>query len=296
MLKKNIIILCVFLMAVTKVFSQELQANVTINTQQIDQTNRQVFETLQKALQEFINTTHWTDKKLGVNERIECNFIFTIDSYHSGDFSGTLQVQAFRPVYNSTYSSPLLDYKDNSIEFSYQEYQPLLYNPDRFESNLTSIIGFYVDIILGLDADSFSKNGGNSYFVKAQRIAVQAQGSGYKGWMQDGTNNRWQLAEDLLSDKYSKFHESFYAYHRLGLDTMASQPKEAKTTLSKSLIDLEKVTNSRIDSYLLQLFFDTKGDEIVSIFSQGNPINTKQIKESLLKIMPSQASKWEQIK
>jgi hypothetical protein len=276
--------------------AQELNAVVTVNTQQVNLSNRSVFKTLEKSLQEFINQTRWTDLKVRENERIRCNFTLVINKYENTNYEATLLVQSSRPVYNTSYQSPVFNLQDKEVTFSYQEFEPLTFNENAFESNLTSVVAYYAYLLLGFDADTFAEAGGTPYFAKAKQIASIAQTSSYSGWSDTGKNNRFLLINELISENYEYYHKSLYQYHRLGLDKMSNNEKEAKETLQKSIISLGSLPNLRLNSYAMTLFFNAKTEEIAAIFSAGTLLDTKVLKETLLSLAPTQATKWNAIK
>ena len=280
-----------------KIISQELNAQVIVNSNLVNQTNQQIFETLEKSLNEFINNQSWTNREFLNNEKITCSFIFTLSSYKNEKFEGTLQVQSQRPVFDSNYDSPILNFLDKDIEFKYQEFQPLFFNKSSFESNLVSIISYYSFLIIGMDMDTFKLNGGSVSFENAQTIVNLARQSGYKGWNpNESDRNRFWLIESMLSNSYSDYRKSSYMYHKKGLDFMTSSNFEAKNSIIESINNLEKVYNIRPDSYLLQIFFDAKSDEILSIFSGGSKVDFNLTLSVLKKISPFFNSKWKQIK
>lgn len=279
------------------VSAQELSCNVIINTQRVNQTNQKVFNTLQKSLQEFVNKTQWTDLKVRDNERIDCSFVFTITSYENNNFVADVQVQASRPVYNSAYQTSLLNYQEKGFSFSYLENEPLFFNSSAFTSNLSSFIAYYALIIIGIDADSFAPTGGFPYFEQALSVVLNAQSTSDTAWQQNGTNNRWQLVTDLLSEDFEAFHSALYNYHRKGLDMMVTDAQKAKNTIGASLLELNEMNNSRINRFLTQIFFDAKADELALIFSGGKPLEKKEeIQQTLQKLAPTYSEKWTQIK
>ena len=280
-----------------KIISQELNAQVIVNSNLVNQTNQQIFETLEKSLNEFLNNQLWTNREFLNNEKITCSFIFTLSSYKNDKFEGTLQVQSQRPVFDSNYDSPILNFLDKDIEFKYQEFQPLFFNRSSFESNLVSIISYYSFLIIGMDMDTFKLNGGSFSFENAQTIVNLARQSGYKGWNpNESDRNRFWLIESMLSNSYSDYRKSSYIYHKKGLDFMTSKNFEAKKAIIESINNLEKVYNIRPDSYLLQIFFDAKSDEILRIFSGGPKVDFSLTLSVLKKISPFFNSKWKQIK
>jgi len=280
-----------------KIISQELNAQVIVNSNLVNQTNQQIFETLEKSLNEFLINQSWTNREFLNNEKITCSFIFTLSSYKNDKFEGTLQVQSQRPVFDSNYDSPILNFFDKDIEFKYQEFQPLFFNKSSFESNLVSIISYYSFLIIGMDMDTFKLNGGSVSFENAQTIVNLARQSGYKGWNpNESDRNRFWLIESMLSNSYSDYRKSSYLYHKKGLDFMTSNNVQAKKSIIESINNLEKVYNIRPDSYLLQIFFDAKSDEILNVFSGGPKVDFNLTLSVLKKISPFFNSKWKQIK
>ncbi len=293
---RKLFLLSIVLLFCNALSAQEFNASVSINHSQIGNSNRQVFKTLETALKDFINNTKWTSKNFGSNEKIDCNFFLNVTSYDNNVISGTLQVQSSRIIYNSTYTSPLLNFNDKDISFTYTEFENLNYNPNSFDSNLMGLVGYYVNIILGLDADSFSKNGGTAYFQNASGIVSMAQQSGYKGWAQgDGSNNRYFLVNDIMSSSNDSFREAMFIYHFDGLDKMADQTKKGKEGVMTSIETLSKLYAVRPNAFLLRIFFDAKSDEIVSIFSGGPDVNKQKTLETLNKISPLNSAKWSKL-
>ncbi|MEP6929994.1 MAG: DUF4835 family protein [Flavobacterium sp.] len=276
--------------------AQQLNCTVTINTDRLPNPNQQVFKTLQTSLSEFVNKTDWTGSVLKQNERINCSMYITLSSYSSDQFSGTIQVQASRQVYNSTYSSPIFNYNDKDLSFRYTEYEPLLFNPTTFESNLVSVVSFYSYMILGIDADTFQMAGGSSYLETAQNISNVAQQGGFKGWSQaDGVQNRYFLINDMLSPTYSDLRQTMFLYHS-GLDNMSQDLKAAKEKIKSSVVLIGKLNSVKPNAFLTRIFFDAKSDEIVSVFSGGPSIPVTDLTDILNKVSPLNSTKWSQIK
>ncbi|MBC5837996.1 type IX secretion system protein PorD [Flavobacterium muglaense] len=276
--------------------AQQLNCTVSINSQKLSNSNQQVFKTLQTSLTDLVNKTDWNGQVYKQNEKINCSMFITIESNSSDQFSATIQVQSSRPIYNSTYSSPVLNYNDKDFNFKYTEYENLLFNPTVFESNLVSIISFYSYVILGMDNDSFDAQSGNDNLEIAQNIANIAQQSGNKGWSQiDGNQNRYFLINDLLSPAYAQIRKTSYEYHT-GLDLMASDLKGAKEKIKSALVDITKLNASKPNAFLTRVFFDAKSDEIVSIFSGGPTISITDLTESLNRVSPLNSTKWSSIK
>ena len=276
---------------------QELNCRVQVNYQMITDANPQIFKTLEKSLGDFVNNTRWTNRDFGRSERIDCTMIFTITAYESNSFSSSLQVQSSRPVYGSTYSSPILNFNDKDVNFRYTEGENLIYNPNSFDSNLVAVVSFYANVIIGLDADSFAKSGGTDYYQAAQNMAVLAQGGGYKGWnQQDGNQSRYFLINDVLSNTYTPWREALYNYHINGLDRMSDNQKEAKEKTIVAIKGLGQVHSTRPNSFLMRIFFDAKADEVVNIFSGGPAITVTELVDTLNRISPLNGSKWNNIR
>src|SRR5210317_657991 len=277
--------------------AQELNAQVIVNSDLVNQTNQQIFKTLERSLNEFINTQVWTNQKFLTQEKITCSFVFNLSAYNNDRFEATLQVQSQRPVFNTNYDSPVLNFLDKDIVFSYQEFQPLFFNTSSFESNLVSLISFYAYVILGLDADSFAPNGGNPYFETARQIVNLAQNTSRKGWKpSDGIRNRFWLIDGLRSNAFREYRQVLYAYHRNGLDQMTTDPVAGKQALMESIQQLEPLYQRRPDTFLIQIFFDAKVEEIVNIFTEGPKVDFKKTEVVLKKIAPFFGARWKQIK
>jgi hypothetical protein len=272
---KKLSVLIFLLFSTIKLEAQELNAQVVVNADLVNQTNQQIFQTLEQSLNEFINTRIWSTKPFLNRERITSSFLFTLTSYSGNQFKATLQVQSQRPIFETNYDSPIINYLDKEVVFTYQEYQPLFYNQSEFESNLVSIISFYVYIILGLDADSFKPFGGNPYFEQAQQIVNLAQQTEINAWKPNAANrrNRHELIDNLRSNTFREYRATLYQYHRKGLDEMVSNAEEGKRVMMEAINNLESLFNRRPNAFLLQLFFDAKVDEIVNIFSDGPKVN-----------------------
>ena len=276
--------------------AQQLNCTVTLNTQKISNANQQVFKTLETAINEFVNKTDWTGQSLTQKEKVSCSMYITISSYSSDQFVANIQVQSSRNIYNSTYSSPVLNVNDKDFTFNYSEFENLTYIPTSYDSNLVSVLSFYSYVILGMDADTFVPMFGDRYFKEAVNISNLAQQGGYKGWNQsDGTLSRYALINDLLSPTYTEIRQSSFQYY-LGLDTMNQDLKKAKEIIKGSLMNLSKLNDTKPNSYLLRVFMDSKSDEIVSIFTGGPSIPINDLVDSLNKTSSSNSSKWQLLK
>lgn len=294
---RNLFLLLVFLFT-NVVLSQELRATVAVNYEQVNNGNPQLFKNLEKQVTEFLNNTKWTENEVKDVEKIECNFFINITSYGSNNFEATLQIQASRPVFNSTLSTPILNINDKNFNFRFIEFENMIYDANNFSSNLVSVLAFYSNLIIGIDMDSFSKLGGTEYLGIAANIVNVAQSSGFKGWSQSesGNNNRNFLISDMLSNTFEPFRTSMYLYHREGVDKMAENVLQGKERVSKAIQILEDIQKTRPNSLITRTFFDIKADEIVSIFSGGPKIDVSKLVETLNRISPLNSQKWNKIR
>lgn len=273
--------------------AQQLNCTVTVNAQRLSNSNQQVFKTLETSLSEFVNKTDWNNKVYTANEKINCSMYITILSNSADQFTATIQVQSSRPVYNSSYASPVLNFNDKDFSFKYTEFESLNFNANVFESNLVSVISFYTYIILGMDDDTFVLESGNPNFEIAQNIANVAQQGSYKGWSQiDGNQNRYFLINDMLSPTFADVRKTMFEYHT-GLDTMTKDVKSSKEKIKSSILNFGKLNASKPNAFLTRMFFDAKSDEIVSIFSGGPSVQIADLVENLNKVSPVNSSKWE---
>lgn len=278
-------------------FSQEINGTVVINAEQTGMADQQIFRTLQTALTEFVNETRWTNKKYATQERINCNMVIIVNSYNAESFSASIQVQASRPVYGSTYTSTIYNFNDKDFSFDYREYQPLNFNPNTFSTNLVSVVAFHIYTVLGLDADTFSLNGGNEYYAIAKQIVNTAASTNYKGWRAaDGQQTRYQFNDALLSPVFKNFHSAMYDYHRKGLDLMQEDPKLAKANIAAAINSLKAINDTRPNSFLLRTFFDAKAEEIEQIFSDGPSVPIDDLVQNLNRIAPTKRSNWQNIR
>ncbi|WP_292892445.1 DUF4835 family protein [Nonlabens sp.] len=289
-----------FLALFTLFFSnaQELNVTVQVNAQNVAQPDQTIFKTLETSMQEFLNNTKWTDQKFRDEEKINASLVFVVTSYDNDRFRGNFQISASRPVFNSSYTTPIFNFKDDDIAFEYVEYAPFFYNSNRFESNLISLISFYAYTLIGIDADTFELRGGQPFHEEAQNVVNLAQGSqGVQGWKaSDGLISRFRLNDDMLSDTYKEYREVMYWYHLKGLDTFSKDPKAGKIILKNYLLKLDELHNRRPNSLLQRSFFDAKADEIMSIYSSGPAVDIRELKTILQKLAPNQSSKWRNIK
>lgn len=281
--------------------AQELNCNVQVTAQKIQGSNRQVFETMQRDIYEFMNGTVWTNNVFSHAERIDCNILINLNEQLSADeFRGTIQIQLRRPVFNTTYNTTLLNFMDNSFQFRYVEFQPLEFNPNTHTSNLVSVLAYYAYIILGFDYDSFSAGGGTTYFQTAEKIVTNAQNAPEAGWKPyDGSRNRnrYWLVKNILDKNYEEVRRFVYEYNIQGLDRMESRIAEARTGMVESLRLLQDVYRRKPDPFLyyMQVVMESKADELVNIFSQAFPEEKSRVVQILNEIDPANKSKYERI-
>ena len=252
---------------------------------------------MQTAVYEFVNTRSWTNHIYEQDEKIVCNILINLTSQISSDeFTGSMQIQARRPVFNSSFNTVLLNFKDDDIHFKYAEYQALEYNETNTPSSLTALLAYYANIIVGLDYDSFSLKGGTPYFTRAEAIVNKMQSSKYSGWKSyESKSNRYWLIENILNNSYSPIRECMYRYHRLGLDKMADKLVEGRSEIAESLKLLQKAYRAKSGSYFLQVFFDAKADELVKIFSESFNEEKKRVYTILTGIDPANLTKYKTI-
>jgi hypothetical protein len=284
-----------------RVFSQELKCNVQIVSQQIQGTNKQVFQTMQTAVYEFMNNTNWTNHVYQIDERIEVNFMFNITEQLSADeFKGTLTIQSRRPIFNTNYNTTLINFVDNNIHFRYVEFEPLEFDHTQHISNLTALLAYWAYMIIGLDYDSYGYLGGGPYFQQAENIVQNAQNAREGGWKPFESldhKNRYWLVTDILNDGYRPLREFNYSYHRLGLDMMDSKVNEGRAVIAESLDKLQTVFREKPDPfvYWLQLILDAKADEMINIFSESFTEEKNRAVTILQEIDPANKTKYDKI-
>lgn len=278
--------------------AQELNAIVTINVgPQVQTTDRAVFQDMKTALQQFLNSRKWTNDVFQTHEKINCSILININTMPSiGVFSASVQVQSARPVFNSNYTSLLLNFADRDWEFEYIESQPLEYNDNTYINNLTSMLAFYAYLIIGMDYDSFSELGGTPYFQKALNVVNNAQSSNRPGWQALGGNrNRYSIIENLLNPQMTDVRKSLYNYHRLGLDSFEKTPDQSREIILKGLKDVKKARDINPNAILVISFFDAKSKELANIFSDGALPLRREAYDLIVAMDPSNRSNYEKI-
>ncbi|RPE09870.1 DUF4835 family protein [Chitinophaga lutea] len=304
---KRIVFFSLCLLACFRTSAQELRANVSVQAspQLGNSTDRKVFSTLQTAMSEFINNRRWSDDAYTPAERIECNFLLTINAaLGNNTYRATLTIQATRPVYNAGYVTSILNTQDPNVVFKYVEFQPLEFNEQRIVANdplvanLTAILAYYNYIILGLDYDSFSPRGGDNFFKKALNIVNNApDGKDISGWKAfEGNRNRYWLQDNLMNVKFARFHDVMYQYHRLGLDQMYEDTNKGRASIMNCLNLLMGIHQELPNSMLLAAFFNAKNDELVKIFSKAPPQEKARAVQMLAQLDVPNANKYQQLK
>ena len=298
------LMLCWACLLTLAVDAQEINARVTVLYNQVSSTvDRKVFQTLQTGLVNFINKRKWTTDVFDASEKIECSFLINLTNVEETNvYRATLTVQAGRPVYNTTYLTPLINFQDNDFVFRYVEFQPLEFNDTRvmgtepLSANLTAVLAFYVYMILGLDYDSFAPRGGDPYFQKAINIVNQApNGRGISGWTAfDGQRNRYWLAENFMNSRYSLVHDAYYTYYRLAMDRMLENEREARTQVINALSQLNTVHAENPNIMVIPFFFQGKSDEIIRVFQKADPQEKQRAVELLQRLDITNASKYKQ--
>lgn len=277
--------------------AQELNCRVTINADKVQSSDRSVFKDMETSFTQFLNNQQWTSDVFESYEKINCNIIITLDNPTSiGNYQADVQIQAARPVFNSNYESILLNFADRDWQFEYVLSQPLQFNENTFTSNLTSLLAYYCNIILGMDYDSFSELGGTEYFQKALNIVNNAQQSNRPGWDALGnTRNRYWLTENLTNQQMIDLRKGLYKYHRLALDTFGEDPDKSRKLILDVLRNLKKIKGIYPNSILVIAFLDAKGDELINIYSEGSLQVRREAYDILSSIDPSKSSDYEKI-
>lgn len=303
MIKRFLISGCLALATITSSVAQELQARISINSSSVSsQVDKKIFQTLQTALQNLLNNRKWTNDAYQQQEKINCNFLLVITEANNNVFKGNLTVQAARPVFNSTYNTPLVNFRDEAVAFRYVEFQPIEFNENRVSgsdgltSNLPAIFAYYVYLILGLDYDSFSLRGGDPYFQKAQYIVNNApDGRDIVGWKAfDGQRNRYWLIENLVNNRYTLAHDAIYNYYRLGMDFMYENEPEARAAILNAISQLTTLNNDMRNSMIIPFFFQGKSMELVRVFKKAPPEERQKAREMMERLDISNANTYKQ--
>ncbi len=296
MFKKLLILFCICFVANAE--AQDLNARVQILSPQIQNTNNKPIEALQQAISEFLNNRKWSVNELKSQERIDCNIVFNLKEWDgSSNYKGEAQIISSRPVYGTSYNTTLLSVTDKNFEFTYTEGQPLDFSDQNFQNNLSSILAFYAYIIVGLDADSFSKLGGTDYFTKAQTVLNNAQNAPFGGWKAfENLRNRYWIAENLQNKTFLPLREVLYTYHRQGLDLMSDDLNKGRKNIATSIEKLTELDKQKQGSILNNIFFSAKSDEIIDIFKKSDPLERTKVYNTMVEVDPANSSKYEELK
>ena len=275
--------------------AQELQCDVRVSSNKVQGSDKTIYQNLQTSLYEFINNTKFTEINFRQAEKIECSMLVDVTSREGSYFSAEINLALRRPVYKSNYSTPMFNYIDRKFYFEYTDGQALDFNPTTYLNNITSTIGFYVYLFLGLDFDSFSPDGGDPFFAIAETIANAApQEAGTEnGWSSTGRQNRYAIISDINNSTYQPLRQFLYDYHRRGLDMMAEKPEQGREASLGALANLQSVYERNSMCYFLQLIIETKRDEIIQIFSQGDMKIRTEAANIMKAIDPSQTSRYD---
>ncbi len=301
---KRILVICFLALTAKLAQAQELQARISVNSAKVSSNiDKKVFQTLQNALTNFLNNRKWTSEPFQQNEKIVCNFLITIrETLPDNTFKATIAIQAARPVYNTAYQSPLINFQDENFTFKYVEYQPIEFNENRVSgsdpmvSNLSATIAYYVYMILGLDFDSFALKGGDPFFQKAQQIVNNApEGRNIEGWRAfDGLRNRYWLMENLTNARYTLIHDAIYSYYRMGLDHMYENEDESRSAMMNTLNIINTLNNDIPNTMIIPFFFQGKASEIVKAFKKADPDTKNRAREILAKVDITNANMYKQ--
>ncbi len=282
-------------------YSQELKCNVTINSDQIAGTNKEVFNTLKQSIEEYVNTLRWTNMTFQEKERIECSMLLVVKSVQDNVYNCEFTCQSRRPVFGTTYSSPLLNIKDNYFIFTYEEYDRLDYQQSTFTTNLTALLAYYCYLIIGHDMDSFSKLGGTPFFQACEDIVNaaqsasldQAQAAGWKAF--ESNRNRYALINNIMDEAFKKYRTFYYDYHRHGLDAMVNNVANGRARIAKEIGVLKEAYSARPATYVVGAFLDAKNDELVNIFSGGTSEEKKHVYDILMDVDPTRQTQYDKI-
>ena len=287
----------IFLIISASSIAQELNCTVSVMSPQVQNTEKRIFESLQKDIREFMNSTRWTNDLYAIEERIECSILITVTERLSNDkYKATMQIQSSRPTYMTSYNTVMLNVNDQDFTFNYLENQPLQFQANQHVNNLTSVLAFYAYMIIGTDYDSFSLKGGEPHFQQALQIVNNAQNESERGWKAfEGSKNRYWLIENMLNARYEDFRGVMYKYHREGLDIMQSDVNTGRQAITECLKPLKTIRMDQPNSYLMTVFFTAKVDEMINIFKEAFPdVKTKAANE-LMQMDPANANKYQAI-
>lgn len=288
-----------FLITLT-VSAQELNCKVTVNSNNVQTSNKKIFTEMEQVFTQFMSNRTWTDDQFSQQERINCNLILTIDPNSSdpsaGHYEASVQILSYRPVYNTNYETVVFNFADRDFSFEYVQSQSMQFNINLFKTNITSLLAYYAYTIIGLDYDTFSELGGTKYYQLANQILINAQNSGYNGWTQfNSVRNRYWLNENLLNGSFDPLRKALYTYHRNGLDIFTEDPNTARNNILSGLRDIQAVNKARPRSIMTISFLDAKAEELTEIFKQGTPAQKRETYTILTRLEPAKTETFKKI-
>ena len=308
-MRRTAILFCCLILLAFSAKSQELNCNVQVNSDKIEGSNKELFEVLRQSVSEFLNSNKWTNLTFSPQEKIDCNLLIIVGALEDNLLTCEATIQASRPVYNTTYTTTILNMRDPNFTFTYQAYDQLLYQQSTFQSNLTAMLAYYVYLILGIDADSYQRLGGTPYFQMCESIVSSAQtASGLTdgesaGWAFSrsiggfkGGSGRYVIANELVDEAFKPYRQFFYEYHRTGLDEMQANVDNARARIAKGITALKETNKARPSNATIPMFLDAKSDELINIFSGGTDTEKNEVCELLSSIDPTRSSEYEQMK
>ena len=297
-MKRTCLILIIFFSTYFS-YSQEINAKIIVNSESINQTNSSVFKNLEISLLNFINNSSWSNFNYSEFEKVNLNILFSVTSYSNNSYTANIEFQASRPVFNSSYSTPIFNYVEKNFQFDYVEYEPIIYKDNQFESKISSLLAFYINIIIGIDPDSFVLNSGNYFYDISKNILNYANQSNISGWNSShngGKLNKFWLIEYLTSNDSNEFFNFLFNYHVNGLDLMYSDILSAKTNIATSISSLKSLQRRNPNSILIKILFDSKSDEIKDIYSGGSFFDVSNLVSDLNYLSPFLSNKWNSIR
>ena len=299
---KRLCFVSILLLTALFVSAQELRCKVTINSDKIEGSNKSVYETLRQTLEEYINTTRWTNLTFAEKERIDCSMMIIVNSVDNNVYHCEMQIQSRRPVYNTAYYSTMVNMRDVQFNFLYQEFDRLEYTPGVFTTNIAELVAYYCYLLIGYDMDSYSRLGGTPYFQECEGIVSTAQSASIddaevKGWKAfDSNRNRYALINNLMDEAFRDFRNYCYEYHRLGLDEMSQNVANGRARIAEGITILRETNKARPATYAVNVFLDAKSDELINIFSQGTSSEKDLVYETLNAVDPTRQAQYEKIK
>lgn len=300
-MRRIILVVICWLLATGVISAQEINCTVTINSEQIEGSNKQVYETLKSSIEEYMNQNRWTNMTYAEHEKIECSMLIVVKEVADNLYKCEMTLQSRRPVYGTTYTTPLLNFKDNNFTFTYQEYDRIEWQQNTFTTNLTAMLAYYCYLIIGHDQDSFQRLGGTPYFQQCEEIVNTCQSasmdnSEQRGWLAfDSNRNRYALINNLLDEAFKKYRNFYYEYHRMGLDEMSGNVTNGRARIAEGLPVLKEAYRARPATYVINTFLDAKADELVDIFSKGTEKEKRTVYEMLMDIDPTRQNTYERI-